>query len=244
MKRNHPWRTATNGLLVAGLVAAVGISGARADHLPVRDAGLDALLTQEAQHYIDRFPRLSEQARRIEVTVRADLASRLIVIDLGPGALPDEDDGRIERFEQELGGIVDHFARKAGLDAPEDIHILYEGKDFKDYFPYEAEDSGRQRRAPRQAGGLAVVSASHGLYRNHPELDWRFQRPLINSIREDEITPSHGNTLETLLQDRSGMSVRRARSGELSDHPESAEPWWKMSARYHLKALYPDETDI
>jgi len=231
-------------MLVAGAVAFAGASGASADGVPVHDAGLDALLTQEAQRYIDRFPRLTEQALHIEVTVRADLAGRRIVINLGPGALPDEDDGRIERFEQELGGIVDHFARKAGLNEPENIHILYEGKEFKEYFPYEAEDSGRQRMEPRQEAGLAVVSASHGLYRRHPELDWRFQRPLINNIREDEITPAHGNTLESLLQDRSRMTVRRARSRDLSDHPEAAQPWWKMSARYHLKALYPEETDI
>ncbi len=244
MKRNHPWRMATNGMIVAGAVAFACVSGAGAGEVPVRDAGLDALLTQEAQRYIDRFPRLREQARNIEVTVRADLASRRIVVDLGAGALPDEDDGRIERFEQELGGIVDYFAREAGLTEPEGIRILYEGKEFKDYFPYEGEEQVRHRMEPRAAAGLVVVSASHGLYRHHPGLDWRFQRPLINSIREDEITPAYGDMLESLLEERSEMTVRRARSRESSDHDEAAQPWWKMSSRYHLKALYPEEPGI
>ncbi|MGO4611798.1 hypothetical protein AB4142_36225, partial [Variovorax sp. 2RAF20] len=41
-----------------------------------------------------------------------------------------------------------------------------------------------------------------------------------------------------------GVTVHRARRGGGGTHPDSMRPWYEMSARYHLKDLLPDRTDI
>jgi N-acetylmuramoyl-L-alanine amidase len=89
-----------------------------------------------------------------------------------------------------------------------------------------------------------MVSAGHGWIRVHPGGEWKFQRPLSLGIQEDLITPRYAEELQQLLQDRSAVTVHRARRGGLELHPESMQAWEEMSARYHLRALLPERADI
>ncbi|WP_232463109.1 N-acetylmuramoyl-L-alanine amidase [Stenotrophomonas sp. WZN-1] len=97
---------------------------------------------------------------------------------------------------------------------------------------------------PRSAHSKALVSSSHGYIALHPGREWEFQRPSPLGLQEDVLSPMYGDALEDLLEQRSGLVVYRARSRSAEPHPEAAHPWEHMSARYHLKALFPDRADI
>ena len=65
-----------------------------------------------------------------------------------------------------------------------------------------------------------------------------------NGVLEDLITPGYANELAQFLADRGDLTVHRARRGGNDIHPDSMRPWREMSARYHLKSLLPERTDI
>ncbi|WP_414489338.1 N-acetylmuramoyl-L-alanine amidase family protein [Stenotrophomonas maltophilia] len=88
------------------------------------------------------------------------------------------------------------------------------------------------------------MSSSHGYIALHPGGEWEFQRPSPLGLQEDVLSPIYGDALEDLLEQRSGLVVYRARSRSVEPHPEAIHPWEHMSARYHLKALFPDRADI
>ncbi|MGB9102307.1 MAG: N-acetylmuramoyl-L-alanine amidase [Stenotrophomonas indicatrix] len=87
-------------------------------------------------------------------------------------------------------------------------------------------------------------SSSHGYIALHPSRAWEFQRPAPLGLQEDVLSPTYGDELQDLLEQRSGLVVHRARSRSKDPHPESGHPWEQMSSRYHLKALFPERADI
>lgn len=231
--------------LLLGLAAAAGSSPSGAVNPRARDAALDAVLQREAQQYMDTFRRRRGSSTDVTIRSWADLEDSLIYMDLGAGALPEQDDGSNEQLEQELGSLLLHYAYLAGMPPHTQIRAMYQGQPYNFYFPYVPGSWGPDAaRATRQAGGLAVVSSSHGQYLHHPGQEWRYQRPLLNDVREDLLTPAFGDALQELIEQRSEMTVTRVRSRDLAEHEASGEPWWKIAARYHLKALYPEQTAI
>ncbi|WP_312681881.1 N-acetylmuramoyl-L-alanine amidase family protein [Stenotrophomonas chelatiphaga] len=232
--------------VVLGAMSALGCFSAWAGASSARDAKLDEMLQKEAQDYVDNFVRAHPEEGGFNITVRswADLEAGIVYADFGPGALTDEDLSN-ERLEQELGSTLLHYARNSGMPRETQFRALYQGKPYDHYFPYVPAKWGPGlSRLQRRSGGLAVVSASHGLYFNHGSKAWVFQRDLMNGILEDLVTPPYAEALNGYLASRSSMTVRLARRHDPADHAESHQPWDHMSARYNFKALYPEETDI
>ncbi|MFK3844813.1 N-acetylmuramoyl-L-alanine amidase [Stenotrophomonas sp. NPDC078853] len=228
-----------------GVAAAVSSFSTWAVDPPARDAELDAMLQKAAQNYINNFHRQRGFSAGFKIKVWADLPADLVYVDFGPGVMPEEADSLSEQMEQEVGTTVLRRARDAGMPEVTQVRMLYGGRPFNHYVPRPPEKQGPDNSyEPRQAGGLAVVSASHGIYLLHPGRTWTYQRPLVNNVREDLLTPGYGDALEGYLESRSSMTVRRARRSDPADHVDSHLPWRVMSSRYHLKALYPQETDI
>jgi hypothetical protein len=119
----------------------------------------------------------------------------------------------------------------------EGFNFIYAGKDFYDIFPEERPKPGTQDK--RSSEGPVVVSASHGLY-HHKKYGWVFQRPITNGIQEDRLTPGYAKELRELISTRSNLLTATARPLRDGKHDDSGNPWNDMSAREHLKSLYPD----
>lgn len=233
----------SGGLASALAFGAVCLSASASDPPPPgeNDAALDLLLTRRAQEILDVHRLRRSKPLGASVTASVDILQRKLVIRFGPGILPLEDDHSLEEMEQYLRNSLEAYALKAGVGEVE-IVVLYEGRPYWEHFPRSA--IAPLQAHPRQAGGSALVSASHGLLRVHPGLQWEFQRPERHGIREDLITPGYADELAQLLVDRGGVAVHRARRVGTDIHPDSMQPWQEMSARYHLKDLLPERTDI
>lgn len=102
------------------------------------------------------------------------------------------------------------------------------------------------RRSARTdaAGADVFVSASHGWYLHGTGAGtWRLQRPQVNGITEDLLTPRFADALATALQ-ADGRSTVLSRATAVEEHPRARRPWWQMASRYHAQALFPTRPDI
>lgn len=205
------------------------------------DAALDLLLTRKAQEILDTHRLRESKPLGASVSASVDISQRRMVIRFGPGVLPLEDDHSLEEMEQYVRNTLEAYALQAGVGEVE-IVVLYEGRLYWEHFPRSVLTP--LQAVPWQAGGSVLVSASHGLVRTHPGLQWEFQRPERNGVLEDLITPGYADELARLLTDRASLTVHRARRGGNDIHPDSMRPWKEMSARYHLQNLLPERTDI
>ncbi|WP_312252396.1 N-acetylmuramoyl-L-alanine amidase [Stenotrophomonas sp.] len=207
----------------------------------VADTALDLLLTREAQDILNRHQLRARRPLSASVDASVDIQQRKLSIRFGPGVLPMQDDHSLEEMEQRIRNTLEARALQAGVGEVE-TEVLYEGKLYWEHFPRDPATSMRASHA--QAGDSVLVSASHGLLRVHPGLEWKFQRPESNGLLEDLVTPAYAEELQVLLQERGGLVVHQARRDSGAIHPESERPWPQMSARYHLKDLLPERTDI
>jgi hypothetical protein len=211
----------------------------------VEDSGIYAeviaMLEQEAAGQLARHLQKSGKLRHVSVNIRLDMSRRSMTINFGPGYLPGPEGSYDELFLQPMASSLRFFAEKSGLEV-NDIHFLFEGKALEDYYP---EDLAVPMRSGRKsAPSSAMVSSSHGYISLHPSREWKFQRPAPLGLQEDTLSPVYGDELQALIEQRSGLTVHRARSRSTELHPESNLPWEHMSSRYHLKALFPERTDI
>ncbi|QGL63626.1 N-acetylmuramoyl-L-alanine amidase [Stenotrophomonas maltophilia] len=205
------------------------------------DAALDLLLTRQAQKILDDHQLSKSRSTGVSVSASVDIRQKKLVISFGAGILPLEDDHSLEQVEQYIRNTLEAYAMQAGMADVETL-ILYEGKPYWEHFPRDI--GAQQQGASRQAADHVLVSAGHGLLRVHPGMEWEFQRPERNDVQEDLITTGYADDLQRLLEERGRVTVHRARRGGGDAHPESMHPWHQMSARYHLKDLLPDRTDI
>ncbi len=164
-----------------------------------------------------------------------------MVISFGPGYLPGPDRGYDELFLIPMASSLRFYAEKSGLIV-NDIDFLFDGRTLEEYYPEDLAVPPQARA--RSTHTSALVSASHGYISLHPSREWKFQRPAPLGIQEDTLSPLFGDELQALMEQRSGLTVHRARSRSTELHPESGKPWEHMSSRYHLKALFPERTDM
>ncbi|WP_401732780.1 N-acetylmuramoyl-L-alanine amidase family protein [Stenotrophomonas muris] len=229
------------GLIFAPPVLASAAEASRAAEDPGAYAELVALLEREISAQLTRHLQEKGRLRQVTVSVVVDPQGRRMVVDFGPGYLPGNDQNFGELFLVPLAADLRHYSDQAGLDIL-DVEFLFQGKPMEAHFP---EDHPAPRAArSRSAHTQALVSSSHGYIALHPSRAWEFQRPAPLGLQEDVLSPTYGDELQGLLEQRSGLVVHRARSRSTDPHPESGHPWEHMSARYHLKALLPERADI
>ena len=238
-------------LMVAGILIGAAFattSSVASAHTPPvfrQDVQLDALLTAEAQKILDNLELMEGQRSGGTVTVSMDVEAGVITVGFELSFVP-ENYGAA--FEDQLDEFDTTLSYLATTEAPvKEVRFLYNGKGIEEYFPELNEDGGDAQTdlGPSwRKAQAAFVSASHGIYYHHGYKDWRAQRPAPQGVQEDFITPAYADELQGLIEARSGMTVERPRSKRDGDHAESGSEWWKLAARYHIKALYPDKTSI
>ncbi len=135
------------------------------------------------------------------------------------------------------GIYVEVLREKSGLDV-NDIDFLFDGKTLEEYYPEDLAVPPKTKEKLTHTS--ALVSASHGYISLHPSREWKFQRPAPTRHSGRHVSPLFGDELQVLMEQRSGLTVHRARSRSTELHPESGKPWEHMSSRYHLKALFPN----
>lgn len=229
------------GLIFASPVLASAAEALKAAEDPGAYAELVALLEREISAQLTRHLQEKGRLSQVTVSVAVDPQKRRMAVDFGPGYLPGNDQNFGELFLIPLAADLRHYSNQAGLEIL-DVEFLFQGKPMEAHFP---EDHPAPRAArSRSAHTQALVSSSHGYIALHPSRAWEFQRPAPLGLQEDVLSPTYGDELQGLLEQRSGLVVHRARSRSTDPHPESGHPWEHMSARYHLKALLPDRADI
>lgn len=182
--------------LLASSAVCLCASASNPSTLGETDAALDLLLTRKAQEILDTHQLRESKPLGASVSASVDILQRKMVIRFGPGVLPLEDDHSLEEMEQYVRNTLEAYALQAGVGEVE-IVMLYEGRLYWEHFPRSVLTP--LQAVPGQAGGSVLVSASHGLLRTHPDLQWEFQRPERNGVLEDLITPGYADELARLL---------------------------------------------
>ncbi|MDN8644750.1 N-acetylmuramoyl-L-alanine amidase family protein [Stenotrophomonas indicatrix] len=200
-----------------------------------------ALLEREAASQLTRHLQERGELRQVSVSIRLDMKTRSMKISFGPGYLPGPEGSYDELFLIPMASTLRFYAEKSGLNV-NDIDFLFDGKALKEYYPEDLAVPPQVRAKSTHTS--ALISASHGYISLHPSREWKFQRPAPLGVQEDTLSPAYGDELQGLIEQRSGLTVHRARSRSAELHPESGKPWEHMSSRYHLKALFPERTDM
>ncbi|KOQ67777.1 MULTISPECIES: N-acetylmuramoyl-L-alanine amidase family protein [Gammaproteobacteria] len=229
------------GLIFVSPVWASGDQPAKVLEDPGAYAEVVALLEREVGSQLTRHLQERGELRHVSVSIRLNAKARSMVISFGPGYLPGPDRGYDELFLIPMASSLRFYAEKSGLIV-NDIDFLFDGKTLEEYYPEDLAVPPQARA--RSTHTSALVSASHGYISLHPSREWKFQRPAPLGIQEDTLSPLFGDELQVLMEQRSGLTVHRARSRSTELHPESGKPWEHMSSRYHLKALFPERTDM
>lgn len=232
--------------VVCGLGFVVPVSASSGDAVVVVEdpgiyAELVAMLEREASSQLMQHLQEEGVLRHVSVSIRLDLSRKSMTINFGPGYLPGPDGSYGEFFLYPMASSLRFFAEKSGLEI-HDIDFTFEGRTLEEYYPEDlAVPPPAQTKSIPSA---ALISAGHGYISLHPGGEWKFQRPSSLGIQEDTLSPVYADELQGLIERRSGLTVHRARSRSAELHPESEKPWGHMSSRYHLKAMFPDRTDM
>lgn len=228
------------GLVFVPLVSASGVEHSSSVEDPGMYAELVAMLEREVATRLTRHLQGRGKLRQVTVGIVIEPRKRRMVVNFGPGYLPGKEDGYGELFLEPLAADLRRYSERSGMEFL-DVEFLFQGRSMDEHFP---EDHPQPAMASRSTHSKALVSSSHGYIALHPGREWEFQRPSPLGLQEDVLSPIYGDALEDLLEQRSGLVVYRARSRSADPHPEALHPWEHMSARYHLKALFPDRADI
>ena len=185
---------------------------------------------------------------------RTEASNEVLVMDLGPVYGPQLRGADMSEFAVQLDGTVADLLDELGISYPT-FRYEYDGHDWYYYHP-EDEQEDRQHqleyeRHMQQKGGEAAIppqgakvaiSAMHGWYWEVAKKAWVLQRPEVNGIQEDFITPTFVDPLKSYLFSRSHVgSVEMPRSQSKDTYPASGYPWWQMAGRYYLEEQYPDQ---
>lgn len=229
------------GLSIASPVFASEAQSAKAVENPAAYAEVVALLEREAERQLTRHLQERGELRQVSVSILLDMKTRSMKVSFGPGYLPGPEGSYDELFLIPMASSLRFYAEKSGLDV-NDIDFLFDGKTLEAYYPEDLAVPPQVRAKSTHTS--ALVSASHGYISLHPSREWKFQRPAPLGVQEDTLSPAYGDELQGLIEQRSGLTVHRARSRSIELHPEAGKPWEHMSSRYHLKALFPERTDM
>lgn len=207
-----------------------------------RDRSLDAEVTREAQRILDRLDRIPGQTSGGRVNASIDLATSTITLDFGRDLIPHYAGAEFEdQMDQFRHGVTEAVRR---YTPPGNIEYRFEGRKIMYYFPDQQQEDADARRSRISGSGMAMVSAAHGYYRHQRKQAWLWQRPLMNDVREDLITPAYAEELKHWIQERGRMPVIRPRTSSFDLHEDSGVEWWQVAAKYHLAERFPDNSEI
>ncbi|MEX0178953.1 MULTISPECIES: N-acetylmuramoyl-L-alanine amidase family protein [unclassified Stenotrophomonas] len=229
------------GLFFVSPVLASGAEQSSSVEDPGMYAELVAMLEREVATRLTRHLQDHGKLRQVTVGIVIEPRKRRMVVNFGPGYLPGKEDGYGELFLEPLAADLRRYSERSGMEFL-DVEFLFQGRSMDEHFPDDHPQPALTKS--RSAHSKVLVSSSHGYIALHPGREWEFQRPSPLGLQEDLLSPIYGDALEDLLEQRSGLVVYRARSRSADPHPEALHPWEHMSARYHLKALFPDRADI
>lgn len=242
-------------MAAAPMVFAVPTTNAVSSELPARFSltlaqrdEIEEVLTGIAQDIVSNQERMDGQGIISSPVVRFSEDGKSLIVDLGKGYVPKINGGELEDRLREIETPLT-FHMEAIFPVYK-VEFLFGGRDIYYYFPEDWRPAPSQWRQEPRSGQLrphtnsVLVSAGHGIYFHRGYKDWRAAREPANGVTEDFITPVMSADLATYLNDRSEVESVLVRSQALVTHAESGSPWWKVSARYHLKELYPALTDV
>lgn len=242
-------------LLLAFVIAFSLPAAAQADVRSLTDKRrieIERQVASELQNLLDRMERTEGQSRALTVKVSFDSTGEILIIDPGKGFLNLRNthiSAKTEEQMQELTGtalyLLDGIIKVTGTE------FRFDGKDIYHYFPSEWHPKPPIRSKPLANGptipAKVVISPSHGLYylfHSGGGGEWIEQRPLLNGIREDYITPFLADSLEIWMHVRSGSETTWTRSKSFDIHKPSGQEWWRVAARGHLEQTYPEHPEI
>lgn len=213
-----------------------------AAHEAIEDAHPDAHIVAAIMQQIERPGPLPRSGRATRVIPRGDggwtveLDARFL--DGMDGAqIPAELDARLQAIRLAL--LLQR--EQAGQTLPP-LEFRFNGQRLEDRYP-EPRPAGQHRDGAAVREALDVfLSAGHGWYLRDGRA-WRLQRPLVNGMVEDLVTPQFARKLAASLHG-GGVTTAGARSEKDQLFPAATKPWWQMASRYHAKALYPARPDI
>jgi len=182
------------------------------------------------------------------LSVKVSVSGRILV-NLDKSILLQETGAWSAEVEDFLGLLreeVGNAARKK-LKKVSGVLFAIEGRNYESFmFMPDKGLTPQGKVAPLAVPGRVVVAAGYGLYFHYKFKDWRAQRQPFYGVLEDDITPVLAETLSSLLRDRSNAEIFHVReaTSSASIHRPSGQPWWRLSARYYLKKLLPNNKEI
>ncbi|WP_249404335.1 N-acetylmuramoyl-L-alanine amidase [Stenotrophomonas sp. CFBP 13724] len=207
-----------------------------------RDRSLDAEVTREAQRILDRLDRIAGQSSGGRVHASVDLATSTITLEFGRDLIPQYAGADFEHQMDLFRHGVTEAVRK--YTPPGNVEYKFDGRAIMHYFPEQQQEDADARRRGIRGSGMAMVSAAHGYYRHQRKAAWLWQRPLMNDVREDLVTPAYAEELKHWIQERGRMPVVRPRTSSFDLHEESGVEWWQVAAKYHLEERFPANPEI
>lgn len=218
-------------------------------------ARFEAMLTAEVQNTVDQQTRIPGQDQIITVRVRYNRKTDEVDIDLGQGYIPRGAIAVTEDLSDKLREVSNTvYDLLDGIFSYRFINEQFGGKDISDFFDElkkPAQGNKNYKRGPStQEPAPVVLSPAHGWYFHYGSVNSRvLQRPSeTNGILEDLLTPAYAIELGNELSSRNDGDITFISSTrslyDTSVNSESGKPWNHMAARYYLKRLLPDRTDI
>ncbi|WP_440976583.1 N-acetylmuramoyl-L-alanine amidase family protein [Pseudoxanthomonas winnipegensis] len=201
---------------------------------------LDQTLAEAAAHMT-----LIDGQTSFDIKTKLIPGRHVVIIDLGTHATPARAGAEWEDQQHELAMIAVDLLR--GLVSVDGAEFTFGGYGIHQLRP-DPPVSFAPPRSSSRATALATstkvaLAGGHGLYFNYQYNDWRAQRDPSNSVTEDFITPYFARDLATELSAR-GATIYKARTNGSTTHTPSGQPWWKVSARYYLQSILPEQTSI
>lgn len=193
------------------------------------------------QEMVDRQVRVPGQGQVVVVQVKLAHGGKLLQVNFSSEFIPRQYGADFQDLLDELFNVAYDLVRERS--SIQDIEFTFAGHSFEETFPEQASQAGPNKLEPNMAGSV-LVAGGHGLYYHYKFKDWRAQRDTFNGITEDFITPTLVAELNTWLGARSQAATFNPRSTLAGLHAPSGQPWWKVSARYHLEATLPDHPEI
>lgn len=211
-------------------------------------SALTHALKLDLQKYIDNhMGRIWDQEKQILVN-RVSVSSKgELIVDLSKGFLPPKpariEENRRDQMKELYVEVIDPVLSVDFRNAP--VIFTFDGRSMEEVQPEDPTLNPKKIRASIVEPKKVVISASHGLFYNHGNKRWEYQRPdKWNGIIEDLLTPSHVVELAAFVTTRSEDDVYEPRTRSTTINSTTKRPWWEMAARYNLERVYPGRTDI